>query len=66
MTLSYKGGFGACRERGIEYHRGPSHNNLMSRETVQTIFAKTDLGWKHLPNFVDKIDAFISQLEKEM
>ena len=66
IGVDYKGGFSASRERGIDYERGPSHNHLMSKETVQAIFNKTAVGWKHLSRFVDKVDAYIAQLEKEL
>jgi len=65
IALSYKSGFGACREKGVEYERGPSHNNLVGKDVVKTLFNRTEVGFKHFSKFVDKIDAYIAQLEKE-
>jgi len=65
-TLAYREGFGTCRERGVEYERGPSNTSLMGKEIVQTLFKRTDVGWKQFPKFVDKVDAYIAQLEKDL
>ena len=54
-----------CREKGVEYERGPSHNNLVGKDVVKTLFNRTEVGFKHFSKFVDKIDAYIAQLEKE-
>ena len=65
-TLSVKDGFGACREKGVDYERGPSKNSLMGKDVVQTLFKRTDVGWKMMTKFFDKIDAYIAQLEKDV
>jgi len=65
-TLAYGEGFGTCRERGVDYERGPSNTSLMGKEVVQTLFKRTDVGWKQFPKFVDKVDAYIAQLEKDL
>ena len=61
-----KDGFGACREKGVDYERGPSKNSLMGKDVVQTLFKRTDVGWKMMTKFFDKIDAYIAQLEKDV
>ena len=64
VSFCYKGGFANCREKGIEYVRGPSQNNLMAKETVQTLFSKIDVGWVHMKKFVETADEYIKELEK--